>query len=97
MQVWLYVLAQILIGLVSAVILVESIKLAPSQFHFHTFILGIPKFYSTAPLLLAALSLLATAIYYGIAVPWAARRGNGIASLSEAEADVLVIEGIVSE
>jgi hypothetical protein len=39
--------------------------------------------------------LLATALYYGIAVPWAARGGRD--GLSEAEADVLVIEGIVPE
>jgi C4-dicarboxylate transporter DctQ subunit len=95
LQIRVYVFAQILIGLVSAVILVEAIGLAPSQFYFHTFILGIPKFYSTVPLLLAALSLLATALYYGIAVPWAARGGRD--GLSEAEADVLVIEGIVPE
>lgn len=97
LQVRLYVLTQMLIGLVCGVILVESIKLAPGQFHFHTFILGIPKFYSTVPLLLAALSLLATALYYGIAVPWAARSRDRDAPLSEVEGEVLIIEGIVPE
>jgi TRAP-type C4-dicarboxylate transport system permease small subunit len=96
LQVRLYVLAQILIGMVSAVILVQAIGLAPSQLLFNTFILGIPKFYSTVPLLLAALSLMATALYYGIVVPWAAHNRSD-APLSELEADVLVIEGIVPE
>jgi TRAP-type transport system small permease protein len=97
LHVQLYLLAQALIGSVAAVILVQAIGLAPSQLQFYTFILDIPKFYSTLPLLLAALSILVTTLYYGVAMWWLARAAGGGRSLAALEAQVLVIEGIVPE
>ncbi len=97
LQVQLYLLAQALIGTVAAVILVQAIGLAPSQLQFYTFILDIPKFYSTLPLLLAALSILVTTIYYGFAIWWLAPAAGGGLPLAALEAEALVIEGIVPE
>jgi TRAP-type C4-dicarboxylate transport system permease small subunit len=96
-QVRLYLFAQVLIGLVAAVIVVQAIALAPSQLEFYTFILGIPKFYSTLPLLLAAFSILVTSLYYGLAIHWLTRVAGGGRPLAALEAEVLVIQGIAPE
>lgn len=49
------------------VVAVQGLLLAPQQLAFKTYILNIPKFYSTLPLILAALSMAATTLYFGLA------------------------------
>lgn len=92
LQIGLYHLAQALAAVLTGVILYQSIALAPSQMNFSTFILGIPKFYSALPLLIAAASILATSIYYSLAVHRAASRRGAGATLADIEDQVLVLK-----
>lgn len=71
-QVALAILAQALIGAFSLFIVVTGIELAPSQLVFNTYILGIPRFYSTLPLIIASSSMTLTALYYAIYI-WQTR------------------------
>ena len=72
-QVALNIFAQILIALFCLLLVVTGLELAPSQLVFFTYILNIPRFYSTLPLIIASASMAATAIYYAIAA-WQSRR-----------------------
>ena len=65
-QLTLYLAIQALIVLFCLVVFAQGVLLAPSQLNFRTYILNIPKFYSTLPLLLASLSMAATAVYFGL-------------------------------
>jgi TRAP-type C4-dicarboxylate transport system permease small subunit len=71
-QVALGILAQALIAAFCLIIVATAVELAPSQLVFNTYILGIPRFYSTLPLLVASVSMAATAIYYGL-LTWQTR------------------------
>jgi TRAP-type C4-dicarboxylate transport system permease small subunit len=71
-QVALAVFSQALTGAFSLFIVVTGIELAPSQLVFNTYILGIPRFYSTLPLIVASASMTLTALYYGIYI-WQTR------------------------
>src|SRR5256885_4138167 len=64
--------AQIMIAAFCLVLVVTGLELAPSQLVFFTYILNIPRFYSTLPLIIASASMAATAIYYAI-VAWQSR------------------------
>src|SRR5262245_22896496 len=65
-QVVLNIFSQILIALFCLVLVITGLELAPSQLVFYTYILNIPRFYSTLPLIIASASMAATAIYYAI-------------------------------
>ena len=71
-QVALAVFGQIVMVLFCALLVVTGLELAPSQLVFYTYILNIPRFYSTLPLIVASASMTLTAVYYAI-VAWQSR------------------------
>jgi TRAP-type C4-dicarboxylate transport system permease small subunit len=71
-QVALAVFGQTVIALFCALLVVTGLELAPSQLVFYTYILNIPRFYSTLPLIVASASMALTAVYYAI-VAWQSR------------------------
>lgn len=73
----LYIAIQLLVAAFCAMAAVQGLLLAPSQLNFRTYILNIPKFYSTLPLILASLSMAVTALYFAAAA-WR-RRGDAAA------------------
>lgn len=72
-QVALSIVTQILIVVFCLFLVVTGLELAPAQLVFFTYILNIPRFYSTLPLILASASMAVTAIYYAI-VAWQSRK-----------------------
>ena len=60
----LYVFAQLLTAAFCTVLFVELIRIAPGQLYMKTYILHIPRFYSSLPLLIASMSMAITALYY---------------------------------
>ena|SRR5256885_7835484 len=68
-RVVLTIFAQILIVLFCLFLMVTGLELAPAQLVFFTYILSIPRFYSTLPLIIASASMAVTAVYYAI-VAW---------------------------
>jgi TRAP-type C4-dicarboxylate transport system permease small subunit len=72
-QFALTIFTQILIALFCLFLVVTGLELAPAQLVFFTYILNIPRFYSTLPLILASASMTATAVYYAI-VAWQSRK-----------------------
>ena len=82
--------AQILIALFCLFLVVTGLELAPAQLVFYTYILNIPRFYSTLPLIVASASMALTAVYYAI-VAWQSRQlsaGGGRA----VEREALIVE-----
>lgn len=73
-QFYLFFVVHVLIALFVLLVAQQAIDIAPMQLRNRTYILNIPKFYSTLPLLIASLSMLATTIYHLIAVGWAAHK-----------------------
>jgi TRAP-type C4-dicarboxylate transport system permease small subunit len=71
-QVALTVGTQVLIALFCTFLVVTALELAPSQLVFFTYILNIPRFYSTLPLIIASASMALAAVYYAI-VAWQSR------------------------
>src|SRR6185503_287442 len=71
-QVALAIFTQALIVMFCLFLVVTGLELAPAQLVFFTYILNIPRFYSTLPLIIASASMAATAVYYGI-VAWQSR------------------------
>ncbi len=67
MQRRIYLTTQLLAAAFCIVIAIQGLRLAPQQLAFKTYILNIPKFYSTLPLILAAMSMAATAVYFALA------------------------------
>src|SRR4029077_18720327 len=74
-QVALAIFAQIVIAAFCIVLVLTGLDLAPSQLVFFTYILNIPRFYSTLPLIVASASMAVTAIYYAIAA-WQSRHAG---------------------
>ena len=90
-QVALAIFAQIVIGSFCVVLVLTGLELAPSQLVFFTYILNIPRFYSTLPLIIASASMAVTAVYYAIAA-WQARHAT--ADTAEAiERESLIVVG----
>ena len=90
-QVALAIFAQIVIAAFCIVLVLTGLDLAPSQLVFFTYILNIPRFYSTLPLIVASASMAVTAIYYAIAA-WQARHLFAEAA-EEAERKHLIVVG----
>ena len=76
-QLYCYLFAQLLVVAFCGVVLVEGIGILPRQYLMLTYILHIPRMYLGLPLLFAAVSMVATSIYYALAVWRAARREPG--------------------
>ena len=90
-QVALAIFAQIVIAAFCIVLVLTGLDLAPSQLVFFTYILNIPRFYSTLPLIVASASMAVTAIYYAI-VAWQSRHA-GAEEAEEAERKHLIVVG----
>ena len=88
-QLYCYLFAQILVIVFCGVVLVEGIAILPRQYLMLTYILHIPRMYLGLPLLFAAVSMIATSIYYALVVWRAARRDPG-AAVPDLEAQRLV-------
>jgi TRAP-type C4-dicarboxylate transport system permease small subunit len=71
-------------------LVVTGLELAPAQLVFYTYILNIPRFYSTLPLILASASMALTAVYYGI-VTWQSRT-LPVEAAEQAERDSLIVD-----
>jgi len=91
MQVALALFAQIVIAAFCVVLVVTGLELAPSQLVFFTYILNIPRFYSTLPLIIASASMAVTAVYYAI-VAWQSRHATAEAA-EELEGQSLIVVG----
>ena len=83
LQLHIYLLTQMLIIGFCGVIVFQLISIAESQLSMRTVILHIPRFYGTLPLMFASISMIATAVYYALAVgrEAAARPGDGLPGL----------------
>jgi TRAP-type C4-dicarboxylate transport system permease small subunit len=90
-QVWLTIFTQVTIACFCLVLVVTGLELAPAQLVFFTYILNIPRFYSTLPLIVASASMALTAVYYGIAA-WQSRHASAEAA-EEIERKNLIVVG----
>ena len=88
-QLRCYLFAQLLVVVFCGVVLVEGVAILPRQYLMLTYILHIPRMYLGLPLLFAAVSMIATSVYYALAVWRAARREPG-AAVPDLEARRLV-------
>ena len=89
-QVALAIFAQIVIATFCSVLVLTGLELAPSQLVFFTYILNIPRFYSTLPLIIASASMAVTAVYYAIAA-WQARHATTEAAEAIEQKDLIVV------
>ena len=78
-QLYCYLFAQLLVVVFCGVVLVEGTAILPRQYLMLTYILHIPRMYLGLPLLFAAVSMIATSVYYALVVWRAARREPGAA------------------
>ena len=62
----LYIGCQVLTAAFCSMLFVELLGIAPQQLHMKTYILHIPRFYSSLPLLIASISMTLTAVYYTV-------------------------------
>ncbi len=88
-QVMLTLFTQITIIVFCLFLVVTGLELAPAQLVFFTYILNIPRFYSTLPLIVASASMAVTALYYAI-VAWQSRNLAAEAA-EEAERETLIV------
>ncbi len=72
LQLQIYLLTQAVVIGFCCIILVQLVAIAESQLSMRTVILHIPRFYGTLPLLFASVSMIASSVYYAIAVARAA-------------------------
>jgi TRAP-type C4-dicarboxylate transport system permease small subunit len=77
-----YLATQALTAAFCAMLFLELCWLAPRQLRMETYILQIPRFYSSLPLLVASASMALTAVYYGVRVGLVAAREHDAAALS---------------
>lgn len=92
-QLRCYLLAQLLVVVFCSVVLVEGAAILPRQYLMLTYILHIPRMYLGLPLLLAAASMIATSVYYALAV-WRASRREPDAAAPDIEARRLVVQPV---
>ena len=90
MQVILAILTQVSIAVFCLFLVVTGLELAPAQLVFYTYILNIPRFYSTLPLIVASASMALTAVYYAIAT-WQSRHLSA-EEAAKAEREALIAE-----
>ena len=62
----LYIGCQVLTAAFCAMLFFELLGIAPQQLYMKTYILQIPRFYSSLPLLVASISMTLTAVYYTV-------------------------------
>ncbi len=91
LQIGLAIFSQIVIALFCVVLVLTGLGLAPAQLVFFTYILNIPRFYSTLPLIIASASMTVTAVYYAMAA-WQSRHATAEAA-EEVERKNLIAVG----
>ena len=92
-QLQVYLVAQALVIGVCGIIVFELISIAESQLSMRTVILHIPRFYGTLPLFWASVSMIATSVYYSVAV-WRAAAGRPEVGLDDLEAPLLISQPV---
>ena len=75
-RIAVYLAIQLLTAAFCLMLVIELLGLAPGQLRMKTFVLHIPRFYASIPLLVASASMVVTALYYGLAVTSRALRGE---------------------
>src|SRR3954451_5801207 len=88
-QIALSICTQALIVMFCVFLVATGLELAPAQLVFFTYILNIPRFYSTLPLIIASASMAMTAIYYAI-VAWQSRKLS-LEAAEQADRDTLIV------
>ena len=91
-QVFFAVVGQIMVAAFCFLLVITGLELAPSQLVFFTYILNIPRFYSTLPLIVGSASMGVTAIYYAI-VAWRSRHARTAQEVEEHERTNLIVVG----
>ena len=86
-------MAQVLVIGVCGIIVFELISIAESQLSMRTVILHIPRFYGTLPLFFASVSMIATSLYYFIAV-WRAAASRPEEGLDNLEGPLLISQPV---
>jgi C4-dicarboxylate transporter, DctQ subunit len=84
-QYWLYLFAQVLTLAFSIMMVAMIVEIAPAQLRMKTFLLHIPRFYSSLPVLIGSLSMALTATYYLVATVRAGGVTGQGASIQEIE------------
>ena len=87
----LYLAIQATIAVFCAIVAIQGLLLAPNQLRFKTYILNIPKFYSTLPLITASISMSITAVYFALAAHSVWRGSSGPTDLERLEADLTIL------
>ena len=88
LRIALYLAAQVVTAAFCLMLFVKLCGLAPAQLRMKTYILQVPRFYSSLPLLIASASMALTAVYYGARTGLAARARGDSAHLAEIEAEL---------
>ena len=92
-QLPLYLLTQALVIGFCCIIVFNLISIAESQLSMRTVILHIPRFYGTLPLFFASVSMIATSVYYAVAV-WRAAAGRPEEGIHDLEAPFLISQPV---
>lgn len=87
----LYLAIQAIIAGFCMMVAIQGLLLAPNQLRFKTYILNIPKFYSTLPLIIASISMTVTAVYFALAARQAWRGSPGPTDLEQLEAELTIL------
>ena len=85
-QMILYLVAQALTFLFAVIMVVQIIEIAPAQLRMRTFLLRLPRFYSSLPVLIGSVSLALLSVYYAVAALQAGAFGGAVISIPELEA-----------
>lgn len=85
-QFRLYLCVQILTFAFCAMMVVQLIEIAPAQLRMKTFLLHIPRFYSSLPILIGSISMALAALYYMVAAIRAGGLTGQGAAIKEIEA-----------
>ncbi len=93
LQLYVYLLTQALVIGFCCIVVVELIAIAESQLSHRTVILHIPRFYGTLPLFFASLSMIATSVYYAVAV-WRAAASRPEEGIHDLEAPLLISQQV---
>jgi TRAP-type C4-dicarboxylate transport system permease small subunit len=75
-RIAVYLAIQVLTAAFCLILAIELVGLAPGQLRMKTFVLHVPRFYASIPLLVASASMFVTALYYGLAMVSRVLRGE---------------------
>jgi TRAP-type C4-dicarboxylate transport system permease small subunit len=85
-RIAVYLAIQVLTAAFCLMLVIELVGLAPGQWQMKTFVLHVPRFYASIPLLIASASMVVTSLYYGLTV--ASRSLGGERDVKRIEAAV---------